>query len=172
MTKLGESKVLVANCTKQHYDDVKMGTMASQLASLTIIYSIVYSGTDQRKHQSSASLAFVQGIHRGPVNSPHKGPVTRKIFPFDDVFMNQDWFQLTILTLMPECSVWMGLYHGYRCPGFLPHQLISSHGVDSERCMGPCVPCGKFITIYAISMLRQGWKCIIWYIFSRMNVAR
>ena len=47
----------------------------------------VYSGADQRKLQSSASLVFVRGIHRGPVNSPHKGPVTRKVFPFDDVIM-------------------------------------------------------------------------------------
>ena len=45
----------------------------------------VYSGADERKHQSSASLAFVLGIHRWPVNSPHKGPITRKMFPFDDV---------------------------------------------------------------------------------------
>ena len=49
--------------------------------------STVCSGADQRKHQSSASLAFVRGIHRWPVNSPHKGPVTRKMFPFDDVIM-------------------------------------------------------------------------------------
>ena len=54
-----------------HYDDVIMGAMASQITSLTIVYSTVYSGADQRKHQSSASLAFVRGIHRGPVNSPH-----------------------------------------------------------------------------------------------------
>ena len=46
-----------------------------------------FSGAGQRKHQSSASLAFVRGIHRWPVNSPHKGPVTRKIYPFDDVIM-------------------------------------------------------------------------------------
>ena len=46
-----------------------------------------YSGADHRKHQSSASLAFVRGIHRGPVNSPHKWPVTRKMIPFDDVIM-------------------------------------------------------------------------------------
>ena len=65
-----------------------MGAMASQITSLTIVYSTVHSGADQRKHQSSASLAFVQGIHRWPVNSQHKGPVTRKIFPFDDVIMN------------------------------------------------------------------------------------
>ena len=64
-----------------------MGSMASQITSLTIVYATVYSGADQRKHQSSASLAFVRVIHRGPVNSPHKGPVTRKMFPFDDVIM-------------------------------------------------------------------------------------
>ena len=70
-----------------HYSDVRMGAIASQITSLTIVYSIVYSDANQRKHQSSASLAFVWGIHRGPVNSPHKWPVTRKMFPFDDVIM-------------------------------------------------------------------------------------
>ena len=70
------------------FNDVIMRAMASQITSLTIVYSTVYSGADQRKHQSSASLAFVRGIYRWPVNSPHKGPVTRKIFPFDSVIMN------------------------------------------------------------------------------------
>ena len=65
-----------------HYNDVIM----PQINSLTIVYPIIYSDADQRKHQSSASLAFVRGIHRGPVNSPHKWPVTRKMFPFNDVF--------------------------------------------------------------------------------------
>ena len=66
-----------------------MGETASQITSLTNVYSAFYSDTDQRKHQSSASLAFVRGIHRGPVNSPHKWPVTRKKFPFDDVVMQK-----------------------------------------------------------------------------------
>ena len=70
-----------------HYGDVIMTTIASQITSLTIVYSTVYPGADQRKHQSSASLAFVRVIHRGPVNSPHKWPVTRKMFPFGDVIM-------------------------------------------------------------------------------------
>ena len=69
------------------YNDVIMGALASQITSLNFVYSIVYSDADQRKHQSSASLAFLRGIHRGPVNSPHKWPVTRKMFPFDDVIM-------------------------------------------------------------------------------------
>ena len=72
-----------------HYSDVIRGSIAFQITSLRIVYSIVYSGADQRKHQSFASLAFVRGIHRRQVNSPHKGPATRKMFPFDDVIMLQ-----------------------------------------------------------------------------------
>ena len=72
-----------------------MGAIVSQITSLTIIFSTVYLDTAQRKHQSSASLAFVWGIHRWPVNSPHKWPVTRKMFPFDDVIMEPVISQLT-----------------------------------------------------------------------------
>ena len=72
---------------RKHYSDVIMTAIASQITSLTIVYSNVYSDADQRNYESPASLAFVWGIHRGPVNSPHKGPVTRKMFPFDDVIM-------------------------------------------------------------------------------------
>ena len=67
-----------------------MSLITSQITSLTTVYSTAYSDADQRKHQSPASLAFVRGIHRGPVNSPHKGLVTRKMFPFDDVIMFVD----------------------------------------------------------------------------------
>ena len=74
-----------------HYNDVIMGAMASRITSLTIVYSTVYSGAYQRKHQSSTSLAFVWGIHRGPMNSPHKWPVTWKMFKFDDVIMCRCW---------------------------------------------------------------------------------
>ena len=45
-----------------HYINVTMTTMASQITSLTVVYSIVYSGQGQRKHPGSASLAFVRGI--------------------------------------------------------------------------------------------------------------
>ena len=71
-----------------------MCAIASQITSFTIVYSTVYSDADQRQHQSSASLPFVRGIHRGPVNSPHKWPVTRKMFPFDDVIM----FTMEVIT--------------------------------------------------------------------------
>ena len=92
-----------------HYCDAIMGTVASQITSLTIVYTTVYSDADQSKHQSSASLAFVRGIHRGPVNSPHKGPVTRKMFPFDDVIMlnancQMRWLARFIFTLKYQMS--------------------------------------------------------------------
>ena len=70
-----------------HYNDVIMGAMASRITSLTIVYSSVYSDAYQRKHQSSASLAFVWGIHLWPANPQHKGPITRKMFRFNDVIM-------------------------------------------------------------------------------------
>ena len=84
-------RALISDVTKHvihdHYGDVIMGAIASQITSLTIVYSTVYSDADQRKYEISASLAFVWGIHRWPVNSPHKWPVTRKMLPFDDVII-------------------------------------------------------------------------------------
>ena len=77
----------ITRCVTHQNNDVIMGAIASKITSLTIVYSTVYSSADQRKHQSSAWLAFVRGIHRWPLNSPHKWPVTRKMFPSDDVIM-------------------------------------------------------------------------------------
>ena len=94
-----------------HYGDVIMGEMASQIISLVIVYSTVYSDADQSKHQSSASLAFVWGIHRGPVNSPHKWLVTRKMFPFDDVIMQWYWPCVGGIYLAPDIL----LTKFYRC---------------------------------------------------------
>ena len=82
-----DTKGIVNHVCLFHYNDVMMGVVASQITSLTIVYSIVYSGADRRKHQSSATLAFVRRIHRSPVNSLHKWPVTWKMSPFDDVIM-------------------------------------------------------------------------------------
>ena len=64
-----------------------MSAITSKISSVSIVCSTVGSGADQRKHQSSAPLAFVRGIHLWPVNAPCKRPVTRKMFPFDDVIM-------------------------------------------------------------------------------------
>ena len=101
-----------------------MSLVASQITSVTIVYSTVCSGADQRKYQSSASLAFVRGIHRWPVNSPHKWPVTRKMFPFDDVIMIHTIRSL--LWFVAICYQWvlpiahkvtpMALGQSYDCP--------------------------------------------------------
>ena len=82
----------------------------------------VYSGTDQIKHQRCASLAFVRGIHRWPVNSPHKGPVTRKMFPFDDVIMNY----------LPDSSRKIGISRLSQYLHYLPTAVINGNGLLSD----------------------------------------
>ena len=79
-----------------------MTTMASQITSLTVVYSIVYSDADQRNHQSSASLAFVRGIHRSTVNSPHKWPVTRKRFHL----LTSSCARSSVGTMMTKSGPW------------------------------------------------------------------
>ena len=113
----GVQRIRILKKIAHHCSDVMMDAMGSQIRSLTIVYSTVYSGADQRKYQSSASLAFVWGIHRWPVNSPHKWPVTRTMFPFDDViiFIHLHDFRGRINTLA-YTNVWW----------FKTTQLISS----------------------------------------------
>ena len=89
-----------ARYNRKHYSDVIMGAMASRITSPRIVYSTVYSGANKRKPQRSTSLTSVRGIHRWPVNSPHKWPVTRKMLPFDDIFMN-----ICIENKIPNCFV-------------------------------------------------------------------
>ena len=124
-----------------HYTGVIIGAIASQITSLAIVHSTVYSDADQRKHQSSASLAFVWGIHRGPVNSPHKWPVTRKMLPFDDVIMKQAIFDRAVEVGDPPVSLSLvgtsshsnnALYYGSVCM-----QTVTwfSHVAFSTRCI-------------------------------------
>ena len=108
-----------------HYSDVTMRATASLITGVSIVYSTVYSGADQRKHQSSASLAFVRGIHRWPVNSPHKGPVTRKMFPLDDVIMLADiQCKNTVINILwPKQTKWPTFKKNEIC--FLEWELSS-----------------------------------------------
>ena len=102
-----------------HYSDVIMSAMASQITGVSIVYSIVCSCADQRKHQSSASLAFVRGIYRSPVNSPHKEPVTRKMSPFDDI---QQYILMMIL-----------LFRVYECFEMCPIRIgVINHNIKSN----------------------------------------
>ena len=110
-----------------HYNDVITSAMASQITSLANVYPTFHSGADQRKHQNSASLAFVRGIHWWPVNSPHKGPVTRKMFPFDDVIMNRVRFASVTGALL-----------GYVCK-FTRQRLVKQE-IQIERCAGNVNP--------------------------------
>ena len=79
------SNLAVIMVHDSHYSDFIIRTMASQITGVLIVYKTFCSGTDQRKHQSSTSLAFIRRIHRWPMNSPHNGPVTRKMSPCDGV---------------------------------------------------------------------------------------
>ena len=107
-----------------HYGDVIMGTIASQITSLTIVYSTDYSDADQRKYQSSASLAFVRGFHLGPVNSPHKWPVTRKMSPFDDVIM----ITRTNASIMSISTI-------KNTTAFIPHPASASFQNATDKCV-------------------------------------
>ena len=101
-----------------------MRAVASHITSLTIFYSTVYSGADQRKHWSSAWRAFVRGIHRWSVNSPHKWPVTRKMFPFDDVIMTD--------TYLSDRIIWNALRKKYRNCGSIG-SLITKDKMGSPQ---------------------------------------
>ena len=95
------------SCIYTHYIDVIVSDMVSQITGASIVCSTVCSGIDQRKHQSSAPLAIEMEIHRWPVNFPHKGPVTRKMFPFDDVIMGRCiWSSLCQQTVHHQAQWW------------------------------------------------------------------
>ena len=64
-----------------------MSSMTSQINGVSSVWLTICSGADHRNHKSSVSLEFLKGIHRWLMDSPHKGPVMRRIFPFDDVIM-------------------------------------------------------------------------------------
>ena len=94
-----------------------MSTMASQITGVSIVCWTVCSGADQRKHQSSASLAFVWGIHRQLVNSLHKRPLMQKMSPFDGVIMSFETFSSFPCQSPPPVS-WRSI---------IPRQLIQPY---------------------------------------------
>ena len=122
-----------------HYDDVIMTTMAAQITSLTVVYSTVYSDANQRKHQSSASLAFVWGIHRDRWIPRTKGQLRGKCFHL----MTSSWFLEEgngpfILKIHYRCCRWniRTTHSQYRCcwwHGHAKSQCISSHGMFSRK---------------------------------------
>ena len=130
-----------------HYSDVIMGTMATQITSFTIVYSTFIQTQIKKKYQTSASLAFVRGLHRGPVNSPHKWSETRKMSPFDDVIM--------FLVLKSEYSG-ISQYHGRWCYGSLRRQATNNHGI---YCADQCFPLVQHFNYLYISTFWEERNC-------------
>ena len=88
--KAGFYYVGLWHANEEYYEETVMSSrwpLNEHITGVSIVCSTVGWGANQRKHQSSPSLAFVRGIHRWLVNSPHIRPVTRTMFPFDDVIM-------------------------------------------------------------------------------------
>ena len=134
-----------------------MTMLASQITSLTVVYSIVHSCVNQRKHQSSASLAFVREIHRGPVNFPHKWPVTRKMFPFDDVIMK--WLSLEMYYTdsfgwnLQACFLWdTGNFH-WRTNAVLRQSPTVLMFVDITGAP-------KLLRTYVETWIYSGWRAV------------
>ena len=100
---------------------------------VSIVYSIVCSGADQRKHQNPASLAFLRGIHLWSVNTPHKWPVTRKMFPFDNVIMKA-----------------VSIFYGIHCRSNLRWAIYLSN-VDLNLHFGP------FWIVHEMWCMRWSW---------------
>ena len=127
-------------------------------------------GRSQRKHQSSATLAFVWGIHRSPVNSPHKESVTRKMFPFDDVIM-----QYHLLILMLVCAGWMMFWPFIRNPYF---DLMIVVSIMLRKWKDPCIIMTgidkKTNAFYVYILYCTGFKghIIVWRVlwFSDQNI--
>ena len=119
----------------KHYSDIIMSMMASQITSLTSVYPIVYSGADQRKHQSSASLAFVRWPVNSP-NTPHKGPVMRILFPFDDVIMTTFCEMITSIIKTWHLHQTRLAFNSFQ---YKPLLLLWSVVVNLTSIYGPCL---------------------------------
>ena len=117
------SKIITRHTYICHYSEIIMGWTAPQITSLTIVSQPFIQGADQTNHQSSASLAFVREIHQWPMNSPHKGSVTRKMFPFDDVIMYINIYIYMQTRWWPSWLIYgnqLGHHRVYRWPGRSP----------------------------------------------------
>ena len=140
-----------------------MGAMVSQITSLTTVYSTVNSGADQRKHQSSASLAFVRGIHRWPVNSPYKWPVTPKMFPFDDVIMDmpspfeQPW----------GSKAWI---HGCEIQALKTKWSHNAKSIVTGALKRKCHFDEIFVTSYTKSCQNDNFQCSEWRKFNKNDI--
>ena len=135
-----------------------MSVMASEITGVSIVYSIICSGADQRIHESSASLAIVRGIHRWPVNSPHTRPVTRKMLPLNEVIMSRglpclfkpQWVTCPVTPLTN--SIWA---HSCNLTNSLHHSLYSFYTCYDSWAVVVCANLGPNLMI--IYHVRTGY---------------
>ena len=127
-----------------------MWAMASQI-NVSIFYSTFCSGTGQRKHQSSASLAFVRGIHRWPVYSPRKGPVTRKNA---SIWWRHHASQLSLIVMsLPTCTF------------FLLKHFINYHFCEARRashCHSPQTTFSSNSTCCVLSAQKSAMHVVVY----------
>ena len=160
-----------------------MDWIASQITSLTSVYSTVHSGADQRKHQSSASLAFVWEIHRWPVNFPHKWPVTRKMFPFGDVIMSMVIVDVIMLCRQSQINALRPRRHGRYFPDDIIKCIFVCENVWISIKISPkCVSQGTMNSIPALvqimawrrpgdNPLSEPWWLVCWRIYASLGLS-
>ena len=117
-----------------------MGTIASQIISLTNVYSTVYSGADQRQHQSSASLAFVRGIHRGIPRT--NGQLRGKCFHL----MTSSWA--------------LGFVSSNNLPTYLKYQSLAYVWELGHHCACKWLTTSIIRPSSSSTVLRANWKCV------------
>ena len=149
----------------QQYCDVIMGAMASRITSLTIVYSTVHSSAVKKNTKVSASLAFVWGIHRSPVISPHKGPATRKMFPFGDVIMQDGSQCLRNTRILLANQSWGTGSFQYKV--HFPYYVGFPLNNNGRNCVGTLGMAERHpyfkTTPRFISLLTKLWSTLLWY---------
>ena len=155
----------------QHYDDVKMGAITSQITNLTIVYSTVYSDPDQRKHQRSASLAFVWGIHRDRWIPRTKGQLRGKCFHLMTSSWGTSEWQACDLTTRP----WE-LYRRGALLFFQSHPSILKVTREKNHLFWPKFGCFWTVTQFQFTdgfeMMHKAWCGIekVPHCFSRSSI--
>ena len=147
--------------------------MASQITSLTIVYSTVHSGADQRKHQSSASLAFARGIHRWPVNSRTKGQWRGKCFHLmtswwvQNLLQYSTWIRIrpTYYAKYDEEEWWEGWYCEPPSPTIWHENQYSQHDLQATA------DCPEDLKWYSVWSSEPGPRLNIKAVFSRYGDA-
>ena len=153
-------------------NDVIMSATASQITSLTIVNSTVYS--DESEHQSSASLAFVRGIRQWPGNTPHKGLVTRKMFPFDNVIMFRKCDE-------HYCGIQPIYTHGdimHRSVSIVANDLSGDKAVNSNKCGIKWYACKDLVwsldttILFILILTLLYFNVLFWHIILTLVFAR